>query len=59
MSSMLARHPAMAQRVSLAIYRNAASLLVKGVPYHPHPVCPAMTPEPSQGPVHASGRRAS
>lgn len=40
MSTMLARHPAMAFRVSLGIYRQAASLLLKGVPYHPHPVCP-------------------
>ncbi|MGH9075056.1 MAG: DUF1365 family protein, partial [Acidimicrobiales bacterium] len=40
MSSMLARHPAMALRVSAGIYRQAAALWAKGVPYHPHPVCP-------------------
>ncbi len=37
MTSMLLRHPAMAQRVSMGIYRNAASLWAKGVPYHRHP----------------------
>lgn len=36
MTSMLWRHPAMAQRVSLGIYRNAATLWAKGVPYHRH-----------------------
>lgn len=58
MSSMLLRHPLMAQRVSAGIYRQALWLWAKGVPYHPHPGCPVpRTPAAGAGgePAVAAG----